>query len=49
MVSTVTDLRWHITGQFFIKLMGGSLWLQYSDANNITTQIEGVFVVSWMF
>ena len=41
--------RWNVTDQFFIKVMAGPQWLQYSGANNITTQIEGFFVVGWMF
>jgi opacity protein-like surface antigen len=42
-------IRWNVTDQFFIKVMGGAQWLQYSGANNITTQIEGFFVLGWMF
>ena len=41
--------RWNISDQLFIKAMGGAQWLQYSGANNITTQIEGFFVIGWMF
>ncbi|MCX6921947.1 MAG: outer membrane beta-barrel protein [Verrucomicrobia bacterium] len=41
--------RWNVTDQLFIKLMGGAQWLQYSGANNISTQIEGFFVIGWMF
>jgi opacity protein-like surface antigen len=41
--------RWNVTDQFFIKVMGGAQWLQYSGANNITTQLEGFFVLGWMF
>jgi opacity protein-like surface antigen len=41
--------RWNVTDQFFIKAMGGAQWLQYSGANSITTQIEGFFVIGWMF
>jgi opacity protein-like surface antigen len=41
--------RWNVTDNFFIKAMGGAQWLQYSGANNITTQIEGFFVIGWMF
>lgn len=33
-------LRWNVTDNFFIKLTGGAQWLQYDDADNITTQIE---------
>jgi opacity protein-like surface antigen len=41
--------RWNVTDQFFVKVMGGAQWLQYSGANNISTQIEGFFVIGWMF
>jgi opacity protein-like surface antigen len=41
--------RWNVTDHFFMKATGGAQWLQYSGANNITTQIEGFFVVGWMF
>ena len=42
-------VRWNVTDQFFIKAMVGPQWLQYSGANNITTQFEGFFVIGWMF
>ena len=41
--------RWNVTDQLFIKVMGGAQWLQYSGAKNISTQIEGFFVIGWMF
>ena len=41
--------RWNVTDNFFIKVMGGAQWLEYSGANNITTQIEGFFVLGWTF
>ena len=41
--------RWNVTDNFFIKVMGGAQWLEYRGANNITTQIEGFFVLGWMF
>jgi opacity protein-like surface antigen len=41
--------RWNITDQFFIKAMVGPQWLEYNGANGITTQIEGFFVIGWMF
>jgi opacity protein-like surface antigen len=41
--------RWNVTDNFFIKVMGGAQWLQYEGADNITTQIEGFFVIGWMF
>jgi opacity protein-like surface antigen len=41
--------RWNVTDNFFIKVMGGGQWLQYSGANSITSQIEGFFVLGWMF
>jgi len=41
--------RWNVTDQFFIKAMAGAQWLEYSGANKISTQIEGFFVIGWMF
>ena len=41
--------RWNVTDQFFIKAMVGPQWLQYNGADGITTQIEGFFVIGWMF
>lgn len=41
--------RWNITDQLFIKVMGGAQWLEYRGANNVTTQIEGFFVIGWTF
>jgi hypothetical protein len=41
--------RWNVTDQLFIKVMGGAQWLKYTGANSITTQLEGFFVVGWMF
>jgi opacity protein-like surface antigen len=41
--------RWNVTDNFFIKVMGGAQWLQYDNADNITTQIEGFFVIGWTF
>jgi opacity protein-like surface antigen len=41
--------RWNVTDQFFIKAMGGAQWLEYNGANNVSTQLEGFFVVGWMF
>jgi hypothetical protein len=41
--------RWNVTDHFFIKVMADAQWLQYSGANNVTTQIEGFFSLGWMF
>jgi opacity protein-like surface antigen len=41
--------RWNVTDQFFIKAMVGPQWLEYNVASGITTQIEGFFVIGWMF
>jgi opacity protein-like surface antigen len=41
--------RWNITDALFVKVMGGANWLQYSGANGITTQIEGIFSIGWTF
>jgi opacity protein-like surface antigen len=41
--------RWNVTDHFFIKAVGGANWLQYSGANGITTQIEGIFALGWTF
>ena len=42
-------IRWNITDNFFIKATVGAQWLEYSGANGITTQIEGMFAIGWMF
>ena len=42
-------LRWNVTDNFFIKVTGGAQWLQYQDAQNVTSQIEGFFTIGWMF
>jgi opacity protein-like surface antigen len=41
--------RWNITDQLFIKATVGAQWLEYSGANGITTQLEGMFAIGWMF
>jgi opacity protein-like surface antigen len=42
-------VRWDVTDFFFMKLLGGANWLQYSGASSITTQIEAMFSVGWRF
>ena len=42
-------VRWNITDQLFIKATVGAQWLEYSGANGITTQLEGMFAIGWMF
>ena len=42
-------LRWNVTDNFFIKVTGGAQWLQYEDAQNITTQIEASFALGVTF
>jgi opacity protein-like surface antigen len=42
-------IRWNITDNLFIKLTGGAQWLQYQDAQNVTTQIEAFFAIGWTF
>ncbi len=42
-------IRWNITDRFFIKATGGAQWLQYQDAQNITTQIEASFAIGMTF
>jgi opacity protein-like surface antigen len=42
-------LRWNITDNFFIKLTGGAQWLQYQDAQNITTQFEASLAIGCTF
>ena len=31
------------------RLTGGAKWLEYRGANGVTTQIEGIFAIGWMF
>ena len=38
-------IRWNITDNFFIKVTGGAQWLEYHDANNVLTQIEGSLAI----
>ena len=42
-------LRWNVTDNFFIKLTGGAQWLQYEDAQNVTSQIEAIFSIGMTF
>jgi opacity protein-like surface antigen len=42
-------LRWNITDNLFIKVTGGAQWLEYHDAHNITTQIEGFLAIGGTF
>ncbi len=42
-------IRWNITDNLMIKLSGGAQWLTYQDAENVTTQIEGLFGIGWSF
>ena len=42
-------VRWNITDQLFIKATVGATWLEYSGANGVTTQLEGMFAIGWMF
>jgi opacity protein-like surface antigen len=42
-------IRWNITDQLFIKATVGAQWLEYSGAKGITTQLEGMFAIGWMF
>jgi opacity protein-like surface antigen len=42
-------LRWNITDNLFIKVSGGAQWLQYQDAQDVTTQIEAFFTIGWTF
>ncbi len=42
-------IRWNITDNLFIKLTGGAQWLQYEDADNISTQLEAFFAIGGTF
>jgi hypothetical protein len=42
-------IRWNITDHLFVKLTGGAQWLQYQDAENITTQLEGSLAIGMTF
>jgi len=41
--------RWNVTDNFFVKVMAGAQWLQYSGAQNISTQLEAFLVLGWTF
>lgn len=38
-------IRWNITDNLFVKLTGGAQWLEYHDAHNVITQIEGFLAI----
>jgi opacity protein-like surface antigen len=42
-------LRWDITDNLFVKLLGGVNWVAYNDAEDVTTMIEGTFSIGWTF
>jgi opacity protein-like surface antigen len=42
-------VRWNITDNLIVKVMGGATWLEYGGSSSITTQIEGVFSIGWSF
>jgi opacity protein-like surface antigen len=42
-------IRWSVTDRIFIKATGGAQWLEYGGARGITTQIEGIFAIGWIF
>jgi opacity protein-like surface antigen len=42
--------RWNITDNLIVKVVGGANWLEYGgNAHGVTTQIEGIFSIGWMF
>jgi len=38
-------IRWNVTDNLFIKVTGGAQWLQYQDAQHVTTQFGGSFAI----
>ncbi len=42
-------IRWNITDNLFVKATVGANWLEYSQARDITTQIEGIFAIGATF
>jgi opacity protein-like surface antigen len=42
-------IRWNVTDNLILKLAIGGQWLQYENANNITSQFEVMFSIGCMF
>jgi len=42
-------VRWNVTDNLILKLAIGGQWLQYENANNITSQFEVMFSIGCMF
>ena len=42
-------VRWNVTDNLIMKLTVGGQWLQYENANNITSQFEVMFSIGCMF
>jgi opacity protein-like surface antigen len=42
-------VRWDISDQLFIKVLGGANWVDYSNTKDIVTQFEAVFSLGWRF
>jgi opacity protein-like surface antigen len=42
-------VRWDITDNLFVKVVGGANWVLYDDAKDISTQLEAAFTLGWSF
>lgn len=42
-------VRWDINDHLFVKVLAGANWVQYSGAQDLTTQFEAVFSLGWSF
>jgi opacity protein-like surface antigen len=42
-------VHWNITSRMFLKATVGATWLDYSRAQNITTQLEGILAIGWRY
>ena len=42
-------LRWNVTDNLIIKLTVGGQWLEYDNANNVTSQLEMMLSIGCMF
>lgn len=41
--------RWDIAENIFVKAVVGANWIQYQDADDLTTQYEGIISIGWSF
>jgi opacity protein-like surface antigen len=42
-------IRWNLVHNLFIKVYGGAQWLEYQNADHVTTQVEVAFAIGATF